>query len=232
MTLDSYPMVDPQYIGHNIADTKEGSADQAKIPWLKISRAAVKRKLGTEVPNSTLVVAEKRRRLKSYSKVMQLENMLKPFQRSLSDYTIPMEDGKPLSLFHWPSLSLCPDRGPDMICSSSFLQYGAKLNVSFDFDPSHDSKNVAKNALKQSGHYSFVVLVTAGMNCVYGSTLSPPRLQQIVETCQEYFEQATPNDWWFQLWLLFLATSLKLDIGLTDVGAEQAECRGRGEEEF
>ena len=58
------------------------------------------------------------------------------------------------------------------------------------------------------------VLMTAAGNCVYGSALSPPRLQQIQETVDEYFVMFDETEELFQFWLPHLIGSLKI-AGLT-----------------
>ena len=75
----------------------------------------------------------------------------------------------------------------------------------------------------RGGGWAGQVLMTAAGNCVYGSTLSPPRLQQIQETVDEYFATQNKSDSLFQFWLPHLIKSLKLDFDLAseDVAEDQ-----------
>ena len=65
--------------------------------------------------------------------------------------------------------------------------------------------------------------MAAAQNCVYGSTLSPPRLQQIRECVEEYFEHCTPSDPYFQFYLPQLVHALPyLGVSLSDEKCEKA----------
>ena len=60
------------------------------------------------------------------------------------------------------------------------------------------------------------VLMVSAQNCVYGSSLSPPRLAQIRDCCIEYFDHINPEtDEYLQWWLPQLVTALRLDFDLT-----------------
>ncbi len=49
--------------------------------------------------------------------------------------------------------------------------------------------------------YKFMVTMAAGQNMTHGSTMSPPRLQQLQEACKEYFSIFTcSTDPLFALW--------------------------------
>ena len=72
------------------------------------------------------------------------------------------------------------------------------------------------------------VLMTAAGNCVYGSALSPPRLQQIQETVDEYFETFGPSEELFQFWLPHLIPALKIQgLTLTTENCDQVLKRKR-----
>ena len=42
--------------------------------------------------------------------------------------------------FLWPHLSLAMDRGPDCVCTDHYLAYRKDVNITTDYDPSHDLK--------------------------------------------------------------------------------------------
>ena len=64
-------------------------------------------------------------------------------------------------------------------------------------------------------------LGAVAQNCMYGSTLSPPRLDQVRDAVREYFENATVSDENFQFWLPYLAKSLKLKADISAEGADE-----------
>lgn len=96
--------------------------------------------------------------------------------------------------------------------------YEKDVNINADFDLCHSSSNSAKNALKQCKLWTHQVLMS-----VYGSTLGPPRLQQIRECVEEFFETATPQDPYFQSCIPELVQQLRLGVQVTDDGADQAD---------
>ena len=132
----------------------------------------------------------KRRRTKAFQAVMQLNNMLrKSCDIGLSKFKFPETD--PFEGYH---LSLCPDMGADMVAMWHFLAYKCNLNITADWDLDHGASNAGKQALKHSGLWPTCVIMAAANNCVYGSTLSPARLQAVRECVQNWFESVNPAD--------------------------------------
>ena len=64
--------------------------------------------------------------------------------------------------------------------------------------------------------YRFLVVMCAAANCVYGSTLSPPRLAQLRETLKDHQEAcvSSANDQLFQLYLPWMRKQMKQDSSL------------------
>lgn len=211
-----------QYVSHYQTGGEVARVEDQKR-WAAFGRSFVKRKLGQGGKESAPPRAPKRRRLKSYVTLMQIDNMLRGnADKCLADFHIaPGPTGCLPDPFTWPSLNLSPDSGPDMVCLAHFLAYAKGLNINADFDLCHSSSNSAKNALKRSKLWTHQVLMSAAANCVYGSTLSPPRLQQIRECVEEFFETSTPDDPYFQSYLPLLVDQLRLGVQLTDLGADK-----------
>ena len=126
------------------------------------------------------------------------------------------------SPWDWKTLNLSTDMGPDMICLEHFLAYEKKVKLSVDNDVAHMTKNAGKCALKNTGLWPHQVTMTAAQNCVYGSTLSPARLQQISEAMNEYFEQHDHTEPFFQMHLHRLVEQLD-DLGVAITDANCAE---------
>ena len=59
------------------------------------------------------------------------------------------------------------------------------------------------------------------INVMWGSTLSPPRKQQIIETTDEYFTYANCDDPWFQHHLPNLVAHRFPDWSMTDVDIDK-----------
>ena len=102
----------------------EGSdLDEAREQERKHVKAVIKRRLGqpAEEPGPP---PKKRRRLKSYVTLMQIDNMLRTSaSRRLSDYIAPLDGetgqlSSDVDLWRLPSLSLATDSGPDCVVSS------------------------------------------------------------------------------------------------------------------
>ena len=62
--------------------------------------------------------------------------------------------------FARPHLNLAMDRGPDCVCMDHNLAYQKRINISSDYDPSHDGKNVGRGALKACDLWSHQVQLT------------------------------------------------------------------------
>ena len=97
---------------------------------------------------------------------------------------------------------------------------------SFKFSPTPKINPFYEPARWYSRYYTQFVGVLVNMasahNCVYGSTLSPPRLEQIQGCIDEYFSHATPSDEYFQFHLPQLIRVLNLGLTLGDEGVDQA----------
>ena len=153
------------YLSHN--DTGGAAAgDRESLNFKESARLFVKRKLGQSAeakPPTTI----KRRRCKSYQMILQIHNILKGLGKSIANFYIPRGDDGNYSIadpFAWPTLSLSPDRGADMVCCDHFLAYEAQINLSTDYDPSHDGKNVGKGTLKNVGLWSHQVAPPCTIN--------------------------------------------------------------------
>ena len=71
---------------------------------------------------------------------------------------------------------------------------------------------------RRCGLYKFMVTMAAGQNMAHGSTMSPPRLQQVQEACQDHFETFTVHtDPLFQLWGPQIAFCMRKDSSLPGV---------------
>ena len=118
--------------------------------------------------------------------MIQLNNMIVQASNrlSLSDFLIP--DMEAASPFSWPRLNLAPDQGPNCICMDSYLAYKRCANLNCDWDPSHGATADTNGTIKEVGLWREVLLYCSAVNCVHGSALSPPRLQQLREATIEY----------------------------------------------
>ena len=64
----------------------------------------------------------------------------------------------------------------------------------------------------------------SAQNVVFGSTLSPPRLDQIVRCVDEYFSEVdVNNDPYFQWHLPHLHAALQIDVCLSDPSVSTVE---------
>ena len=81
-----------------------------------------------------------------------------------------------------------------MVAMWHFLAYKCNLNITADWDLDHGVSNAGKQALKHSGLWPTCVIMAAANNCVYGSTLSPARLQAVRECVHDWFERVNPAD--------------------------------------
>ena len=158
----------------------------------------------------------KRRRVKALSTMLALNNMLvQTTKRGLARFKIPTSAAGGLpSPWTWPHLNLSTDMGPDCVAMAHYMMYEGQYNCHVDYDLSHGVHNdVCKDLLKQLGLWHHMLAMMGAMNCAYGSTMSPPRLQQVRDTVAEYMQLANPHtDAWFQHWLPFILE--ELGIGL------------------
>ena len=150
----------------------------SKEEWARFNkaRAARKRKFGLASKADSIWKPKKRRRVKAYQTIMQINNMLKvsanvslAFFARKPNYDVASEC--PASAFDWEHLDLAPDMGPDMICAEHALTYHKKLNVTANWDIDHCTSNTGKQALKKSGLWATAILVASANNAMYGSAL-------------------------------------------------------------
>ena len=112
--------------------------------------------------------------------------------------------------------------GPDMVCAFGFVSRKLGLNVNFTFDLSHSTQNVGKATIKAVGLYRHEIIYCCAQNVLYGSVLSPARVQQIQEICEEWFETGDPNtDPCFLLHLERIVKQMKLQVDLASDGCAQ-----------
>ncbi len=65
---------------------------------------------------------------------------------------------------------------------------------------------------RRAGLYRWQICMAAAQNCLYGSTLSPPRQQQVREACMQYWEGTTlEQDSVFQMLCPFMCKQMKID---------------------
>jgi hypothetical protein len=182
-----------------------------------------KRSLGDD-EGAAYKPAKKRRRVKTLISIMHVNNMLIHMAgKTLKNYSTYHADGSLKDPFEWEHLNCSPDCGADMVCFDHYLAYEKELNVSSDPDLSHGCKNAGKNALQETNLWKHVVAMSSASNLAYGSTLSPPRLQQIRENAEEYFGNPETDEW-FQVALPHLVHQLKLDVDITDPSCAKVVC--------
>ena len=131
--------------------------------------------------------------------------------------------GKLPDPFSWPHLNLSTDMGADNVAMDHYLAYQGHFNNHTDWDLSHGAHNdVCKDALKHTGLWRHMLSMLSAMNCAYGSTMSPPRLQQVRDAVSEYMTFANPaTDAWFQLWLPHIIDQLGLSFSPADDSAAE-----------
>ena len=188
------------------------------------ARCFVKRKLGSEPEKHELEKSKNYQRVKTFQAIMALDNMMNHTAgKRLWDYEVKFDvDGKPLlSPWRWPHFHWVPDMGPDMVSAKNFMKNKLKLNGDCDFDLSHGLQRSAQGALKAAGLWNFQVAMVAAQNCVYGSTLSPPRLAQVREAMQEHMD-ATPlsEDALLQLQLPYICKQLGVNFDVSADGQD------------
>ena len=159
-----------QYIeweDHAHSDTLKEHSSHDEWEKFNSTRRALKRKRFNARP--TIWKAPKRRRLKTFQCIMQLNNMLELSAGVSLSHFLPGESCE--SAYDQPHLDLCPDMGPDMVCLDHALTYYKQLNITCHYDIDHATSNTGKCALKQSGLWSTAILMASANNCVYGSAL-------------------------------------------------------------
>lgn len=113
----------------------------------------MKRKLGDHFDaESSATKVRERKRQKTYQTIMHINNMIKSSTGlQLNDFVVPRDEttgqlqGNP---FDWRHSNLAPDMGPDNVCLDHFLTYKVGMNLSIDYDVSHNLANCTKQALK------------------------------------------------------------------------------------
>ena len=148
--------------------------------WLALKRHGAVPDLGSQPKQKKL------RRGKTLVSLVQLNNMIVQASNrlSLSDFlVVDMHGTNP---FLWPRLNLAPDQGPNCICLDSYLAYHRLANLNCDWDPSHGAAADTNGTIKEVGLWREQLLYCSAVNCVHGSPISPPRLQQLREATVEY----------------------------------------------
>ena len=175
-------------------------------------------KLKAKKVDSTFPMA-KMNRLKTYQTLMQVSHMLsKTTNLSLADLIVePDADGIFPNPWLWKSLSLAPDRGPDMSCMYHFATYKKHMCMPVSWDLCHILKCSTSKVLKAAKLWGHAVLYSAASNCVYGSTLSPPRIQQVRESVQHCMDGCSAGeDEHFMSILPLLVEQMPLQFSLAD----------------
>jgi len=210
----------------------ETSVGEERSAWDAKSHPFIKRRFGIgnfARSRSAAFSQAPKARGKTFVTLCSLANMVRTTQRTLAFWQILPDPTTGLlpDPYTWPSFALASDAGPDMVCTDHFLTYARSLNLDTVYDMCHGTKNCGKGTLKESGLWPFMVLMTAAGNCAYGSTLSPPRLQQVRESVSKYFSRRTPSDALFQSFLPFLVDQLGLGVSLGDEHVDQVEINHR-----
>lgn len=213
--------VNPQFVSTGEVEGGEALEEEKKT-WQTTSRNFAKRKYGS-LKARGIKPPRKKRRVKAMLTGFLLNNMVRQYTgKTLLHYKIVKgKDGKYPDPFTWPSINLSPDMGPDEVCFDSWAVYCASLNSNADYDLCHGLKNAGKGTLKHCGQWPFVVLMTSAQNVVYGSLLSPARLQQIREAWESYFTTANKDDEVFQFFLPMLVKQLPIEVSMADQDCDE-----------
>lgn len=190
-----------------------------KGAWKAAALAQTKRKAGEDPTNGAKIAPmPKRRRVGAMKAMIELDNQLRQMTNlRLLDFFIRKDPSGSLpDPYTWNRLALCPDKGPSNVAFYHYLAYHRKYNVHCDWDGLHDSNNSSKGALQEVGLWRREQLWVAANNFMYGSTLSPPRHQQVQELFDEMIETSDgTGDAWLQHWMPKIVKDLKLDIDIT-----------------
>ena len=108
-----------------------------------------------------------------------------------------------------------------MVCEDHAYSYKFKLNAHRDYDLGHGTNASGRGALKAEGLWRHETLMASVQNIMYGSQMSPPRMEQIKDTVAEYFSYADETDEWFQLHLPNIIEQLFPDKAITDPGVDK-----------
>lgn len=216
------PQVQKQYLSHAELGGPE-AAKAARESWARQALFMAKRKKGIDTGNEKAEPCRKRRRVKTLQTILSVNNMLEQCCGVGLDHFVPKKgaNGKLPSPFDWPHANLATDQGSDNICMDHFWGYQLQANVHTDWDTTHGAHNdTCKDALKQCGLWRHTLSMMSAMNAAYGSTMSPPRLQQIRDATVEYMQTADPTtDPWFQFWLPHIIKQQGGDLQLCSEGA-------------
>ena len=132
-----------QHIAHadHAADDRVCNEDGAE--FAVFSKAFADRRFGRSYANSrkghTTWKAKKRGRVKAFSAIMQLRNMIRVGTTTdINSFAVVPDDAGNLGdHWQWPLLSLSPDCGADMVCMWAFLVFSCCMNVVANWDPAH-----------------------------------------------------------------------------------------------
>ena len=170
-----------------------------------------KRKAGIAEPTEKAGPERKRRRVKTLSTMLSVHNMLLQCTGAgLEKFVVvPRANGKYGDPFQWCHINLCTDQGADNIAAEHFLAYEGQVNCHFDHDLTHGAHNdIVKDVVKEVGLWRHVLSLMTAMNVAYGSTMSPPRLEQVRNTVSEHFKDHSCEDPLFQVMLPHLVRQL------------------------
>ena len=218
-------MVCKQYIAlDDFGTTEEVDDENERIRCVKsqITRrrfGVIKRQLKKAVYSRA-----PKKRLKTYHSLCQLAKTVEQcFPISLADIRIEkLADGSWPNPWLWPSVAISPDRGSDMSCLVHFGQYKKHLNLPVNWDWAHLCKTSTRKILKKMGLWSHAVSYAAAANCVYGSMLSPARMNQIRQSVQHVMETIHPtSDEHFMAALPFLVEQLPLKVSMATPDVEK-----------
>ena len=132
-----------QYIAHSEHAVDDKACTDDAVEFKGFAKTFAERRYGKAnakgQKSHTTWKSKKRRRLKAFSAIMQLRNMIRVSTKiDLDAWAVePDKDGKLSDHWHWPILSLSPDCGADMVCMLAFLMYFCNMNVVANWDPAH-----------------------------------------------------------------------------------------------
>lgn len=138
-----------QYLTHKQIEGSEKT--QIAQKWSTASKfLAYKRKGESNMCTGHGPEPKKKRRLKTFSSLVMLNNMMKQtLNKTLLHFIIGVDD--PRSPFTWPRLNLAPDQGSTMVCMDHWMACRKKLNNITDWDLCHGTQADVTHALSFYG---------------------------------------------------------------------------------
>ena len=205
-----------------------GAAESSFKAYAAVNRAICRKRAGLPLEETQATLQNKLKRTKTFNLFIQVDNILDKSTggvKRLSIYRCTVdEEGNltPANPFDWEHLHMVTDMDASNVCFSNAGNYLFSLKITVDYDPSHSGVCIGKGAMKDCGLWKHLVIVTSAQNCVHGSTLSPPRLQQIRECVQDHMRHSTPNtDEYFLQLLPDMIDQLELPIDCASEGAAE-----------